>query len=263
MAGVSQTFGSVNNAGTIFTHGAGPGTTLTVAGNYVGANGNIVLNTVVGADNSPSDRLVISGGTATGTTMLTIQNTNGQGAQTTANGIAVVNAINGGTTAAGAFMLAPSELRAGAFDYRLFQGGINGSVPNDWFLRSSFLVSPSPLLSPPPTFPSPPLPPGLYPIIGPELATDSVVQPLARQLGLTMLGTLHQRIGDTLTQENADAGVGGLGPLRLDASLRPADRQPLPVLCGSARQWRHRRLPGRRRCVARQVWPGHRDAAGV
>ena len=71
MAGVSRTFGNVNNAGTIFTHGVGPGTTLTVA-NYVGASGNVVFNTFLGADNSPSDRLVVNGGTATGTTTLTI-----------------------------------------------------------------------------------------------------------------------------------------------------------------------------------------------
>ena len=48
-----------------------------------------------------------------------------------------------------------------------------------------------------PTDPPPdPLPPGVYPIIGPRLATDGVVQPIARQIGLTMLGTLHERIGD-------------------------------------------------------------------
>ena len=98
MAGVSQTFGNVNNAGTILTHGAGPGTTLTVA-NYVGAGGNIVFNTFLGADDSPSDRLVIDGGTATGTTTLTIHNTNGPGAPTMGDGILVVNAINGATTA--------------------------------------------------------------------------------------------------------------------------------------------------------------------
>jgi Autochaperone Domain Type 1 len=86
MAGVSQAFGNVNNAGTIFTHGAGPGTTLTV-GNYAGAGGNIVFNTFLSADNSPSDRLVINGGTATGTTILTIHNTTGPGEPTTANGI--------------------------------------------------------------------------------------------------------------------------------------------------------------------------------
>jgi outer membrane autotransporter protein len=213
MAGVSQTFGSLNNAGTIFTNGAGPGTTLTVAGNYVGAGGNIVLNTFLGPDNSPSDRLVISnGGTATGMTMLTIHNTTGTGNQTTANGILVVNAINGATTAAGAFTLAPGELRGGAYDYRLFQGGISGGDPNDWFLRSTFLVSPlgpSPEPTPTPSNvlpPNPPpsvLPPGLYPIIGPGLATYGVVQPLARQLGFTTLGTLNQRIGDTMTLANA------------------------------------------------------------
>ena len=60
-------------------------------------------------------------------------------------------------------------------------------------------------LPPLPTDPPPdPLPPGIYPIIGPRLATDGVVQPIARQIGLTMLGTLHERIGDTLLQEDPD-----------------------------------------------------------
>ena len=44
--------------------------------------------------------------------------------------------------------------------------------------------------SPPPE----PLPPGVWPIIGPELATYGVVQPIARQMGLQTLGTLHERI---------------------------------------------------------------------
>jgi hypothetical protein len=133
-----------------------------------------------------------------------IHNTIGPGAETTGNGILVVNAINGGTTAAGAFTLDNPELRAGAFDYRLFRGGLNGSDPNDWFLRSSFIVPPEPE-PPEPIGPNPPpatLPPGVWPIIGPELATDGVVQPIARQMGLQTLGTLHQRIGDTLTLAN-------------------------------------------------------------
>jgi hypothetical protein len=226
MAGVSQTFGNVNNAGTIFTHGAGPGTTLTVA-NYAGAGGNIVFNTFLGADNSPSDRLVVNGRTATGTTTLTLHNTMGPGEPTTANGILVVNAINGATTAPGAFTLAPGELRAGVFDYRLFQAGITGGDPNSWFLRSTFLVpAATPSAMPPaylPAFgptpsnvlpPDPPpatLPPGLYPIIGPEIATYGVVQPIARQMGLQILGTLHERIGDTLTVANAGGEGAGLG----------------------------------------------------
>ena len=49
-------------------------------------------------------------------------------------------------------------------------------------------------VDPPPN----PLPPGVaFPIIGPELATYGVVQPLARQLGLSILGTLDDRVGDT------------------------------------------------------------------
>ena len=133
--------------------------------------------------------------------------------ETTANGILVVNAISGATTASGAFTLDNPELRAGAFDYRLFQGGLNGSDPNDWFLRSSFITGPGPVEpigpSPPPT----PSPPGTG-----RLRTgachDGVVQPIARQMGLQTLGTMHQRIGDTLTL--ADTGGEGAGVARSD-----------------------------------------------
>ena len=173
--------------------------TLTVM-NYTGMGGGITLNTFLGGDGSPSDELIISRGSATGSTDLTIHNTTGPGAETTANGIQVVNATGGATTAPGAFTLANPELRAGAFDYRLFQGGVGGSDPNDWFLRSTLVTTPIPPEPPilPPTPPPNPLPPGVaFPIIGPELATYGVVQPLARQLGLSILGTLDDRVGDT------------------------------------------------------------------
>ena len=114
--------------------------TLTAV-NYIGRGGTLGLNTFLGTDGSPSDRLVINGGTATGNSLLKITNTTGPGAQTVANGIQVVQAINGGTTAPGAFALA-GEVRGGAFDYFLFRGGLGGSSPNDWFLRSSFVVPP-------------------------------------------------------------------------------------------------------------------------
>jgi type V secretory pathway adhesin AidA len=186
MQGVSQTFGNVTNAGTIITGGTGPGTTLT-ASNYVGNGGNLVLNTFLGPDNSPSDKLVINGGTATGSTSILINNVGGPGAQTISSGILVVNTINGATTAPGAFTLDNPELRPGAFDYRLFRGGLNGSDPNDWFLRSSFIVpaSTQPIGVPPSTLPIPPLalpnglppdpppavlPPGLWPIKPPMVS---------------------------------------------------------------------------------------------
>jgi hypothetical protein len=50
----------------------------------------------------------------------------------------------------------------------------------------------------------------VYPIIGPEIATYGVVQPLARQIGLTTLGTLHQRVGDTLGPAAGDDRQGWL-----------------------------------------------------
>ena len=150
-----------------------------------------------------------------------VTNVGGGGAETTGNGIPVVNAVSGATTAPGAFALPAGELRAGAFDYDLFRGGVSGSV-NDWFLRSDFVVplvpigpslpsNPSvPLVPLGPSLPSSPppnpLPPGVaFPIIGPELATYGVVQPLARQLGLSILGTLDDRMGDTYEPDGCAA----------------------------------------------------------
>ncbi len=83
--------------------------TLTAV-NYVGQGGTIGLNTFLGADDSPSDRLVINGGTASGNSSLRITNTTGAGELTTGNGILVVDAVDGATTAAGAFSLARPAL---------------------------------------------------------------------------------------------------------------------------------------------------------
>ena len=208
--GTFTIIGNLLNQGVIqLASGASIGNALEVRGNYIGAGGAMAINTFLGGDGSPSDRLVISGAlgdpAATGSTSVHVTNVDGPGARTTANGILVVDAINGATTAPGAFTLANPELRAGSFDYRLFRGGVSGSA-NDWFLRTDFIVPPEPTPEPtpippiPPFPPSPPpnpLPPGVYPIIGPELATYGVVQPLARQLGLSILGTLDDRVGDT------------------------------------------------------------------
>lgn len=221
MTGNSTVTNLTNNDSDIVFSSPASGTvfkTLTV-NNYTGTGGTITLNTFLGADNSPSDQVIINGGTATGLTGLKIINAGGLGAETTANGILVVNATNGGTTAAGAFSLS-GEARAGAYDYFLFRGGLNGDAPNNWFLRSTFIVPPidppvPPIVPPDVLPPDPPpevLPPGNeFPIIGPEIATYGVVQPIARQLGLATMGTLNQRIGDTMTLANAGSGVSGWG----------------------------------------------------
>ena len=214
LGGYGSVTGDVTSSGVIAPGSATPGLpsgspmgAFTIKGNYTGAGGTMAINTVLGGDGSPSDRLVISGAgtTATGTTTVHVTNVGGVGAETT-NGIPVVNAVSGATTAPGAFALPAGELRAGAFDYDLLRGGISGASPNDWFLRSDFVggggggggVVPLPIppfpIDPPPN----PLPPSVgFPIIGPELATYGVVQPLARQLGLSILGTLDDRVGDT------------------------------------------------------------------
>ena len=272
--------GNLLNQGAIqLASGESIGNVLEVRGSYVGAGGTMAINTFLGGDGSPSDRLVINGDpAATGNTMVRVANVGGPGAETTGNGILVVNAINGATTAPGAFTLANGELRAGAFDYDLFRGGVSGS-PDDWFLRSSFIVPPAPPILLPtlppilPTTPPPnPLPPGVYPIIGPELATYGVVQPLARQLGLSILGTLDDRVGDTYERDGcavqpasraehpadqearADArSLPALLALCLGPLLRTDDRQPLSGLCRSPRQRQSGRLPGRHRPSARLV----------
>ncbi|NUY35974.1 hypothetical protein F0160_37350 [Paraburkholderia sp. JPY303] len=214
LRGFDQRAAGVVNAGLVRI-ASDPGTVLTTT-HYVGHNGTIALNTYLGGDNSPSDRLAIDGGSATGTSALAITNAGGPGALTTASSISLVVTTNGGTTDAGDFALG-TEVRGGAFDYRLYQGAVGGAFPHDWFLRSDFVVGPGaeePGIPPgdelPEEPPPPVLPPGEYPIIGPELATYSVMQPLARQLGLTMLGTMHERIGDTLTQDPGHAGSEGL-----------------------------------------------------
>ena len=203
--GTFTIIGNLLNQGVIqLASGESIGNVLEVRGNYVGAGGTMAINTFLGGDGSPSDTLVINGGAATGNTSVHVTNVGGPGALTTANGIQVVDAVSGATTAPGAFSLSNGELRGGAFDYDLFRGGVSGGSANDWFLRSSFIVPPGPGPGPeppippfPPTPPPDPLPPGVFPIIGPELATYGVVQPLARQLGLSILGTLDDRLGDT------------------------------------------------------------------
>jgi fibronectin-binding autotransporter adhesin len=203
-----ETVAGINNAGLVRI-ARDPGAMLTTT-NYVGQGGTLALNTTLGDDASPTDHLVINGGSASGTSFLAITNINGPGAATISNGIPVIQASDGGTTAPGAFVLASGELRGGFYSYRLFRGGLDGDAPESWFLRSTFVVSQPPSTQPPSSSPPPgnvlppdppsiPLPPGRYPILGPEPATYSVVQPLARMQGLAMLGTLHERIGDTLT----------------------------------------------------------------
>lgn len=164
-----------------------------ISGSYVGNGGTIALNSWLEGDGSPSDRLIIDSGTATGSTHLQVRNSGGAGALTGKTGILLVEAVSGGSTSANAFNLA-SPLRAGAYNYALFKGADDSSNPENWYLRSEFVPSPDP--SDPVPVPVPPKP---LPILGPELATYGVVHPSARQMGLAALGTFHERVDNALS----------------------------------------------------------------
>jgi outer membrane autotransporter protein len=111
--GFSQAESSLTDAGLVnMGAGAAPGTVLTTT-SYTGSAGTMAINTLLGGDGSPSDRLVINGGAGNGATTMHVTNAGGSGAETTGNGILVVEAINGATTSAGAFALPTGELRGG------------------------------------------------------------------------------------------------------------------------------------------------------
>ncbi|HKN05871.1 MAG TPA: autotransporter outer membrane beta-barrel domain-containing protein [Buttiauxella sp.] len=102
---------------------------------YHGENGTIGLNTHLFDDASATDKLVIDGGHADGSSNLRITNTDGKGALTHGNGIKVVDAINGGTTAIGTFSLL-NKVKAGPYQYTLYRSSVDGSNEQAWYLRS-------------------------------------------------------------------------------------------------------------------------------
>ncbi|WP_163266230.1 autotransporter-associated beta strand repeat-containing protein [Chelativorans alearense] len=138
LAGFDQTVASLANAGTVMTSG-GPGTTLTVAGDYEGIGGTIVLNATLGEDGSATDRLVVTGDTS-GSSDLRVANIGGGGAQTV-DGIKVVDiggASNGTFSLQGDFIFEGDQaVVAGAYAYRLFKGGVSTPSDGDWYLRSA------------------------------------------------------------------------------------------------------------------------------
>ncbi|MGS1077609.1 autotransporter family protein [Pseudoxanthomonas beigongshangi] len=152
------------NAGRIdLTNGntGGASDTFTIAGNYIGNNAAVYLQTVLGDDQSASDRLIISGGHASGSTGLGIINLGGGGAATTLDGILVVQSIEGATSTSDAFALF-SPVAAGAFEYFLFKGGVSEGTTENWYLRSTLVnvpEPPTPAPAPDPTTPTPPAPP--------------------------------------------------------------------------------------------------------
>lgn len=196
---------------------AGVFKTLTV--NTYSGDGTIGLHTHLAGDGSPSDKLVIDGGTATavssGNTALLIRNardasgTIGRGALTIGNGILVVDALNGGTTAPDAFRLG-GRVIAGPYEYTLQRSSVDASNGEAWYLRSSAEpVPPNPPVPPPPTppvppdnppippeppTPAPPTPP--VPNFRPETSLYGAIPALALVYSRGLIDTLHERVAE-------------------------------------------------------------------
>lgn len=198
---------SVVNAGRIdlTNGGGGTGDSFTIRGNYAGNNARLLLNTVVGADDSPSDKLTIDGGIVSGMTAIDIFNAGGTGAATNQNGILVIQGVNGADTGSGTFAL-NGRVAAGAYEYLLFKGGVSAGTEESWYLRSTIVDGPSPAptpLPPPGETPQPVPEEGVTPVIDdlvvlyrPEVAAYAVVPPIAHDLAMTTLGTFHDRRGE-------------------------------------------------------------------
>ncbi|WP_338580721.1 autotransporter outer membrane beta-barrel domain-containing protein [Pseudomonas sp. MAG733B] len=220
---------TLNNAGIIDLSGGNTSDMLTVQGNYAGNGGQLWVQSALGDDSSPSDKLVVNGGTLTGTTAITVSNLGGAGAETLQNGIQVVQAQGTAVSNSDAFSL-KAPVSAGAYDYVLYKGGVTVGSENSWYLRSAAVAVP--LVAVP--NPDPTLPPILVPLVAtpvaaagspsvpvpapgsapiplyrPEVPTWSVLPPAAAQLTMTALGTFHDRQGDQrLLTETGSFGAG-------------------------------------------------------
>ena len=182
LSGNGTLAGDVSNAGALNT-GVTPFSTLTIRGNYVGADGRLDLRVALGDEQSQVDRLRIDGGSATGSTRVNVIDQGGLGAQTRGSGIQIVEAVNGATTTDDAFRL-DAPVMAGAYQYDLFHGAAADADPQGWYLRS---------LAP----------------VRDMASLATAVMPAMQSYGLALIGTLHDREGADLRASCDGTGKSG------------------------------------------------------
>ncbi|MFC0225106.1 autotransporter outer membrane beta-barrel domain-containing protein [Serratia aquatilis] len=157
--GFSAYFSGLSNAGVVNLGSNGKaGMTLTLAnatffsggdGSYKGEGGTLRLNTVLGGDDSVTDRLVING-SSSGQSWLQVNNVGGQGASTV-EGIEVISVAEESN---GVFNL-QKPVVAGAYEYLLHKGGKQDPADGNWYLRSEAVKVPE---TPQPETPKPETP---------------------------------------------------------------------------------------------------------
>ncbi|MGH1501616.1 autotransporter outer membrane beta-barrel domain-containing protein [Yersinia proxima] len=172
------TVGNLNNSGEIKLNGSAAGNSLTIRGNYVGDNGLLSLNTVLGDDNSLTDKLVVKGDTS-GYTRVQVNNLGGSG-DLTSKGIEVVQ-VEG--KSGGDFTLEGRAV-AGAYDYFLNKGP---AQDGNWYLQSQLSTPIAPIHVIIPVYPD-------EPIVRPEAGAYTANIAAANTMFVT---TLHDRLGET------------------------------------------------------------------
>jgi outer membrane autotransporter protein len=183
--------GDISNAGKItFKHTeTGPeGIFKSItANNYVGNDGWLNLSTHLGDESSPSDKLIIDGGAATGTTTLNVTKYSGLGKPTRDKGIQVVEAKDGATTELTAFTLNGNVVPGGAYDYQLER-----NADASWYLVSREDLSD----------------PESDDNLRPELSLYGGANALALLANANVIDTLHERKGGAQGWRGADPKAG-------------------------------------------------------
>ncbi|WP_378944000.1 autotransporter outer membrane beta-barrel domain-containing protein [Mesorhizobium sp. ANAO-SY3R2] len=180
LQGTGKVGSTINHLGGVIAPGNSIGT-LTIGGDYTSNGGGLEIEAELGDDSSLTDLLVITGNSilGTGPTQVRVINVGGLGAETTADGIRIVE-VQGAISDAGAFVLSGPAI-GGAHRYNLFQNDLTGTQDDgDWYLRAAGLA---------PTVP-------VY---------ENYPQVL---LGMVALPTLEQRVG----QRVRNAGAGNFAP---------------------------------------------------
>ena len=190
--------------------------TITV-NDYVGSDGWLNISTHLGNENSPTDKLIVNGGTATGTTILNVTRYSGLGAPTEGGkGIQVIEAANGATTSTNAFSLYGGLVPGGAYDYSLER-----NKDESWYLVSRLADPVDPI---DPIDPVDPVDPDPSPQrLRPELSLYSAGPSLAILQTAAMMDSMHERKGGNQgwRQSSPNAGPLWVRILRNQGTIKP------------------------------------------
>lgn len=196
LAGTGTVGWTHNYAGGTIAPGNSIGT-LTVDGDYSSDGGMLEIEAILGDDSSSADLLLISGNALLGLapTLVNVVNLGGLGAETTGDGIKIIE-VAGGLSDAGAFVLGSPAI-GGAYSYKLFQNDLATGLDGDWYLRADGLAPTTPTLE-------------NYPVA---------------LLGMIDLPTLRQRVGDRTEAIDSiwTRLEGGAGHYEADASSTDAE----------------------------------------